>query len=111
MRFWPVIAFIANLAVIWIAWTIRQVAEDRMRQLGEAIHRRIDEQAHRLTRLEVGAETTPRPGDVSKLEVRLTTIDGHVNTLSESVRGVRDSQDTLRSAVQRIEDYLLRKSG
>lgn len=107
---WPILGTLINLGVLWMAWTIRQIAEARLLEATTDIDRRIGGHDTRLTRIEERVEHMPTHDDVAKLGESLGQLRGEVRELGAELRGLREVNTGLSAQVTRIHTWLLETS-
>lgn len=105
LRWWPVIVTVGNLVVVWIAWSLRKMADGRIAEVGQALGKRIDRQHERILVLEEGIKHLPQREDIVRLNNAIGEVAGDMKAVRESLR----RYDTMERQVTLIHDYLLNK--
>lgn len=88
-------------AVLWL----RKPGEDAARAvqaLRDDVDGKLKMQAHQITEMRAHMEHMPTSDELVKLE-------GMVQRINERTSGLADGMHTVRAALTRIEDYLLRE--
>lgn len=94
-----------NCGLTLVVW-MRKPGEDAgaaVDALREDVDQRLNEQSAAITEIRAHMEHMPTSEELKELE-------GAVKQIDERTRGMADSMTTVRSALSRIEDYLLRQA-
>lgn len=113
LNYWPIVVFVLNLGILWICWSLRQLAITEVKKLVDAAVAsltRVDEQAEaaiddhetRLTRAEKDVEAIRQ--DIAKLPTKadLARLEGEVKSVGTQVQGAK-------AGIDRIEQFFLAK--
>ncbi len=113
LKYWPIVATLLNLGVLWICWSLRQLAVAEVKKLVDdavAALRTADARAedalddHEGRIIKVEKEVEGLHADIASLPTKadLAEVRGEVKTVSSKVDGAR-------AGIDRIEGYFLAK--
>ncbi len=108
-KWWPVLSTVGNLAVLWVAWSIRQIAESRMREIAGSIAEQVQQHDRRIGRIEQELAHVPRRDDVGAMHVKLTATEGELKAIDAKLGALKEGHDAVRAAIVRIEGFLLQR--
>lgn len=113
LKYWPIVAVVLNMGVLWICWSLRQLAVTEVKKLiDEAVRelKRVDDEAeaaiddheNRITILTKDVEAIR--DDIAALPTKadLERVSGKVDMVGAKVDGTR-------AGIERIEGYFLAK--
>lgn len=113
LNYWPIVVFVLNLGILWICWSLRQLAISEVKKLVDAAvaslsqadseaEAAIDDHETRITRAEKDVEAIRQ--DIAKLPTKadLARVEGEVKSVGTQVQGAR-------AGIERIEGYFLAK--
>ncbi|MCY1648168.1 hypothetical protein OVA11_14180 [Caulobacter sp. SL161] len=111
--YWPIILTVLNFAVLWICWSLKQLASTEVRTLVDAAvaalkqadseaEAAIDDHETRLTRAEKDVEALR--DDIAKLPTKadLARLEGEVKAVLKQV-------ERAGAGIERIEGFFLAK--
>ncbi len=113
LKFWPVIAFVAQLGMLWIAWSLRQLAktevtkvvseaEGRLNAKDDHMDGRLDEHHDRIMKVE--ARTAELADDIGRLPTKedMARLEGEVKAVGREAAATN-------AGVARLEGYFLKR--
>lgn len=104
LKYWPLISFAVNAAMLWVVWSLRQLARKEVSTLVDAarasleaadrdLDSRLDGLAGRATVVETRLEQIPTRADLARIEGEISRVGASVEAAAHGV--------------QRLESYFL----
>ena len=96
------IYFVGNLFLGWIIWSAdhRFVKKEEFTKLRD-----------RVQAIELRIEAMPSAAAIMKLSEQLVRVEGALQTMNARYDGMQDLSDRLQNQVDRMEEYLSRRTG
>lgn len=110
LRAWsPVVAVGLSAVGAFFAYFVRQESKSAIRGTARELHKRLDDQHDRITRLEGAMDTLPTREDFHELSIANAKLSGEMKALLEKIGGMHETLVTTQRSVQRINDFLLQQ--
>lgn len=100
----PLIIFIGNLVVAWVAWSIRAQARQEMSAVSSEIKQSLDDHDKRLQELELRHQYAPGHEDLQRLHDRVSDVKDKVTDVASELRGAHSDI----AGLKRSMDILVR---
>lgn len=113
LKYWPIALFVTNLVLVWICWSLRQLAQAEVRALvsaaadpiitsAEALKTRVDEHHDRLNLQ--GSHIAEIRSDIEGLPSKadLVRVEGEIRTVGQAVASAN-------AGIARIEGYFIER--
>lgn len=112
-KYWPIVATLLNFGVLWICWSLRQLAKTEVKAMVDVLRAELtradseaeaalDDHETRITRAEKDVEAIRQ--EIAQLPTKadLAKVEGKVDTVGAKV-------DRAGAGIERIESYFLAK--